>query len=62
MNVSSFREGGGYMRETPFSLSGFVITLVMDAVFILIMLFFIRPSVRDDIDEVWNKKWKKTND
>lgn len=61
LNVSNFREGGGYTSGTAISLSGFAVTLVMDAVFILIMLFFTRPSVRDSIVEVWNKKWRKEN-
>ena len=61
-DVSSFQEGGAYNSSITLSSSDIVETMIVNIIYLLIVLFLIRPSVQDKVYEIWKKKWRKISE
>jgi membrane protease YdiL (CAAX protease family) len=57
-DVSSIGEGGAYNSTASISVSDTVIVIILDLIYLGITLFLVRPSVRNQVRELWDKKWR----
>ena len=57
MDRSSFGEGGAYKSSTGLTASGAAEGAVLSLLFLAAALWLIRPSVRGEIAELWDRKW-----
>ena len=61
MRVDSIGEGGIYNSDVTVSWQMLVVLAVLSVIYISITLFLTRPSVRDELRELWDHKWVNPN-
>lgn len=58
-NTTSLSETGAYASDMTLSTYEVIVdTLLPTAIFIVLALILVRPSVREEIAGIWNNKWK----
>ena len=58
-DTTNIGEGGVFKPTATVTLEDQIFSMVLRAIYLAIAIYMTRPSVREEIYEIWSKKWHK---